>query len=59
MRYDDKEERLARAKQHVDCCVGALHPTDRAEALREIEQHAGKRAAEQEETNDRDGVPER
>lgn len=58
MSYDDKEEQLDDAKT---CArrFRLLHPTDKAEAYRELEGWAGKKAAKQEKRNERDGVPER
>lgn len=57
--YGDKKEQLKAVKEDTTLELLRLHPTDNAEAYRELEGWAGKRAAKQEEANERDGVPER
>lgn len=59
MNYPNKRTRLDEIKKVIDGNTEDLHPTDKAEALRELETFSGKRAAQQEEFNDKQGVPER
>lgn len=59
MNYPNKTNRTDQVKDIVQGNLEDLHPTDEAQAYREVEAWAGKRAADCEERNDRDGVPER
>lgn len=59
MTYQDK----SMASNHVQARAvrefESLHPTEHAEAYRDLQTWAGEKATEQEETNEREGVPER
>jgi hypothetical protein len=57
--YEDKEERLRYIWADISSQFCRLHPTDRAEAYRKVEEWAGERAKLLERINERDGVPER
>lgn len=57
--YEDKEQQLKYAKGFFSDQFYKLHPTDLAEAFREVETWASERAKKWEERNERDGVPER
>lgn len=46
-------------RRAVNGTLSNLHPTDEAEAYRELERWSGERAADCEDRNDRLGVPER
>ena len=59
--YGDKRAAIIEASNDAEEVIQRhnLHPTDRAEAYREIERQAGVAATMQEEKNSEGGVPER
>lgn len=59
--YGNKDEAIRDASAACENAIQRhnLHPTDKAEAYREIQRQAGEAAAGQEERNAENGVPER
>lgn len=57
--YSNKEDRLDVIKEAIKAGRTDLHPTDHAEACRELEIFCQKEADAQEASNDANGVPER
>lgn len=53
-----KNVAVGNVKKEVAWATNHLHPTKKAEALRDIEAWAGDEAKAQEDKNERDGVPE-
>lgn len=58
MTSDYKPRALKVSQGDIEYRFKGMHPTHEAEAYREVEKWAGEKAAECEERNDRDGVPE-
>ncbi len=56
--FRDKDEALDSARYGIEIELLKLHPVDKVYAYRAIEKEAGEAAVVQEETNDREGVPE-
>jgi hypothetical protein len=59
MPYSDKEEKLDDVKGYVQRRFSNLHPTDRADAHREMGKWSEDQAKQQDAANDRHGVPDR
>jgi hypothetical protein len=57
--YRDVEAITDDYKSYIDTDLKTLHPEDRIKFCRDVATRLNDRAVEQEEINDRDGVPER
>ena len=55
----DKNSGVDCAKGRVETILGGMHPTDEAEAYRELAKWSEGEAQRCEDRNDREGVPER